>query len=615
MLIQDLRIAGLAAVGFKEVESMSAVTCAAFNTPDVVITETTRLVLGFVDGVVAMYALGLPPLVEYHTPYHKARAWDLRIQTTKVGLLGKMHRAVTGGVSAVKFVPGSRSRVVSVGHDGRCRLLDFEGGGRILRTWHVESPASALSIASTKVPLHNDTAQDHRQAEEAAEAHVAVGTQAGKVLLFNMLGRPLHGIDLEEPVVSIEWVGDMSARSMLLARDLASTPEPGPVIMSLIREVGDIEGEVSRPCEQQRKPLEREDVLQRRVLVNQRTESFKDADQVRTQAISRYSQPMYPPPQPLHAHTRTPLTLPTCSTHPPYQPTTFSISPPLRSPLSKDPVVCTGKAIWNLRKRSRSKAAPTMARSRHQRRRRSACCSSRQERSEEQEFFTPPATRWPSLKEGRMEERVLLEARNQEPEVMITPAARRSRLFVAERSQPVVTASSLSQILSANPKDESSIAPDRFVFEVSEGRSEKFSEKRGLRYISPTPTAAASSSHDLSSSLYSQTRPCTFRGDSTALDGGADTATPLPQSPSRTQERTFSFDAGQRDLEAPDEQQPVAMRQTRVCRGAKREDISRLHTDTETLRLQLCSLREEFEVLKGVLLGQESEKRWRACVS
>ena len=46
----------------------------------------------------------------------------------------KLHKAAMGGITAAAFVPGYASRVVSIGHDGRCRLVDFKGGGKILRT-------------------------------------------------------------------------------------------------------------------------------------------------------------------------------------------------------------------------------------------------------------------------------------------------------------------------------------------------------------------------------------------------------------------------------------------------------------------------------------------------
>jgi hypothetical protein len=39
-----------------------------------------------------------------------------------------------GGITAAEFIPGYKSRVASIGQDGRCRLIDFEGGAKVLRT-------------------------------------------------------------------------------------------------------------------------------------------------------------------------------------------------------------------------------------------------------------------------------------------------------------------------------------------------------------------------------------------------------------------------------------------------------------------------------------------------
>jgi hypothetical protein len=56
------------------------------------------------------------------------------MQPVRIGAIKKVHKPAMGGVSAAEFIPGFKSRVVSIGHDGKVRLVDFERGGKVLRT-------------------------------------------------------------------------------------------------------------------------------------------------------------------------------------------------------------------------------------------------------------------------------------------------------------------------------------------------------------------------------------------------------------------------------------------------------------------------------------------------
>lgn len=94
-----------------------------------------------------MYRNSLP---SSQKPYgtHRNHAQGLRPQPIRVGIIKQLHKAAMGGVAAVDFIPGYKSRTVSIGHDGKCRLVEFEGGAQILRTWHVSGPATCLSISA-----------------------------------------------------------------------------------------------------------------------------------------------------------------------------------------------------------------------------------------------------------------------------------------------------------------------------------------------------------------------------------------------------------------------------------------------------------------------------------
>ena len=131
ILIQDRRLGGLAPMHFKPTESTTSVTCAAFDTSGSTRRSLqTKLLLGFRDSTLAMYRVFLPVLVHAQAaPASYSQTFQLQI--VKLGAINKLHRALMGGVTATAFVPGYTSRAVSVGSDGRCRLVGFEGGQKL----------------------------------------------------------------------------------------------------------------------------------------------------------------------------------------------------------------------------------------------------------------------------------------------------------------------------------------------------------------------------------------------------------------------------------------------------------------------------------------------------
>ena len=82
--------------------------------------------------------------------------------------------------------------------------------------------------------LHDDTVTQE-QTREPVNTLIAVGTQIGKVLIFDILGLLIHEIAMDVAVRSVEWVGDMSAPPVLPARS-SSSLESNPVTNALIEE-------------------------------------------------------------------------------------------------------------------------------------------------------------------------------------------------------------------------------------------------------------------------------------------------------------------------------------------------------------------------------------------
>ncbi|KAH0346613.1 WD40 repeat-like protein, partial [Aureobasidium melanogenum] len=124
--------------------------------------------------------------------------------------IGSKTVAITGAA----FLPGFRSRAVSAGADGRCRLVDFEAGGKILRTWHAQAPVTSLSVLAIKSPSKTEkTGSKQKPGATVSGTEVntviAVGRVDGQVLLFDSVGLRLDQVlvnALGEKIINVEWM-------------------------------------------------------------------------------------------------------------------------------------------------------------------------------------------------------------------------------------------------------------------------------------------------------------------------------------------------------------------------------------------------------------------------
>jgi WD40 repeat protein len=132
MFVQDLRYGVAPATNFHPLDMQSPAVFAAFqDEEDAGNSSYILFVVGFQDGTLSLFKLS--------TRSRRLSCVDpsapLLLQPSLVASILKLHKAAMGGLSAASFLPGHKSRIVSVGNDGRCRLVDFEGGrGKILRT-------------------------------------------------------------------------------------------------------------------------------------------------------------------------------------------------------------------------------------------------------------------------------------------------------------------------------------------------------------------------------------------------------------------------------------------------------------------------------------------------
>ena len=110
--------------------------------------------------------------------------------------------AISIGITGARFVPGYRSRAITVGGDGKCKVVDFEKN-QIVRMWHIRGPATSLCILApkaTKKPI------------------VAIGRFDGRVVLFDTSGAQLHELAINggdaARVIDVEWIKGPSPKGI-----------------------------------------------------------------------------------------------------------------------------------------------------------------------------------------------------------------------------------------------------------------------------------------------------------------------------------------------------------------------------------------------------------------
>jgi hypothetical protein len=122
-------------VNFHPTDTHTTVSCAAFQAcDDTVEVSSINFLLGFQDGRIVLYRLSLPGAPGRLSDSQLHLTTTYHLQPVRIGVIKRLHKPAMGGVTAADFIPGSKLRVVSIRHDGRCRLVDFGSGGQVLRT-------------------------------------------------------------------------------------------------------------------------------------------------------------------------------------------------------------------------------------------------------------------------------------------------------------------------------------------------------------------------------------------------------------------------------------------------------------------------------------------------
>ncbi|TKA32520.1 hypothetical protein B0A50_01628 [Salinomyces thailandicus] len=209
-----------------EPRASEAAVCAVAFHPE----RPNIFLLGFRDGTLAAYDGTRVGRKQHGTQSNQGAVNDGEVARF-MGLHRTTAKAVTktgisikpASISRAAFLQGYKTRAVSVGSDGRCRLVDFADGGIILRTWHAKAPLTSVSVLSIK---STRAAMGPQRRSVSASSYIiggptstnnliAVSRADGKVHIYDSVGLLLAQKTVSENgerVIGVEWAKGPSPR-------------------------------------------------------------------------------------------------------------------------------------------------------------------------------------------------------------------------------------------------------------------------------------------------------------------------------------------------------------------------------------------------------------------
>ena len=190
--------------------SKAAVSVAAFH-PE----RPSIFLLAFRDGTIAAYDATKLTRANAEDPSNQES-----INRSEISRLTTLHRPSSAEhgrapITDAGFLHGFKTRAVAVGSDGRCRIIDFAEGGRVLRTWHAKAPVTSVSAFAKSQPSANATRKSAKSGPHliggptSADNMIAIGPADGIVHVYDSVGLLLGQCSINangERVISVEWV-------------------------------------------------------------------------------------------------------------------------------------------------------------------------------------------------------------------------------------------------------------------------------------------------------------------------------------------------------------------------------------------------------------------------
>lgn len=195
--------------------SAAPVSCAVFH-PE----RPNVFLLAFRDGTVAAYDATKMP---------KRSPDQFSAKDGEISHLLNLHRVMVTGdssldrstlaspIAGVAFLPGYKTRAVTAGRDGKCKIIDFASQGVILRSWHAKAPLTSISVFAMKPEVgrsvrgsrHSRASSSHTiGGPTTTESLIALGRIDGKIHIYDTVGLLLAQKAVstsEEKIISVEW--------------------------------------------------------------------------------------------------------------------------------------------------------------------------------------------------------------------------------------------------------------------------------------------------------------------------------------------------------------------------------------------------------------------------
>jgi len=135
------------------------------------------------------------------------------------------------GITGIGFIPGFRARCVSVGADGKCKIVDFELL-YMVKEWHIKAPATCLNVLSLKT-VEEDGGEPVEKRRTVSQVsikaptgnqkggpdvcQIAIGRVDGKVLIYDMVGNLLREVAADISggrVIDVDWIRGPKPRAL-----------------------------------------------------------------------------------------------------------------------------------------------------------------------------------------------------------------------------------------------------------------------------------------------------------------------------------------------------------------------------------------------------------------
>lgn len=188
--------------------SKSCVSVIAFHPK-----KSNLFLLGFKDGGLGLY--------DANAIVRKGQGRERTSPAKETSSFQKLHSEIRSeegeshGITGAAFLPGSRLAAVTIGLDGKCKVVSFET--KSIKTWSVKAPATSLAVLSLEEKVMSERKAEQVRSKTLASSVksssnspvIAVGRIDGQLRFYNCDGDLLREETIDEmngAVTDLEWI-------------------------------------------------------------------------------------------------------------------------------------------------------------------------------------------------------------------------------------------------------------------------------------------------------------------------------------------------------------------------------------------------------------------------